>query len=419
MNDNDITKIEKDVIERFKNEPVLNTLPFSVKSYVKCKKDGISTEYDIVIYLNNVPYAVVEIKRSLRNIVFMESAKRAVIVAFNLLDCNYGIITNGIDFYICDSQNTKNFQKLDFHKIVSVLQNNDIQSEIIIFFQSEIESILKKHNMECFVKRFENVGGQFRFKENAETDFWHSMLNNSESFPTKIYRYTTLDTVLFLLNNRTYRMNGIVGMNDCSEIDYFDDYCYPDEKQNPSYQILNNLYLSSCSLLYDDLTMWRLYGDEAKGVCLTFEIKSKEAQDFLLQSVSYAEGKKKHHKLDIVKEIISNHFVLNEIDKWKHFFKAKDYSIEKEIRLLFIDEDKSNDESIVVKKDWLKTNNSSIINPYIDINIDSEKFPLTLTEVMLGPKCPEMATNEEQLKELIRQKGYSIAVETSSIKNYR
>ena len=164
--------------------------------------------------------------------------------------------------------------------------------------------------------------------------------------------------------------------------------------------------------------MWRLYGDDAKGVCLTFEINNKHTQDFLLQSVSYAKDKGKDENLDLIKKLMSKHFVFQEIDKWKHFFKAKDYTIENEIRLLFMD-DKSN--KAVKTRDWLKTNNSSIINPYIEFNIDSEEFPLTLSEVMLGPKCPEKETNEEQLKELIRQKGYvnQIDVKSSSIKNYR
>lgn len=416
MNDNVITKIEKDVIERFKNEPVLNKSPFSVESNVRWKKNSYSAEYDIVIKYDGIPYAVVEIKRSLLNKFTFEHAKRITTLAFKLVNCNYAIITDNNDFYICDSRNTDNYQKLDFPSIISVLQKNaDIQNVANELLCGEIESILKKHNMESFVAQLGNTNGQYSFKGKSESDFWCSLLEQNGESVTKIYRYTTLDTVFFLLKNGTFRMNGIIGMNDKSEIDYFDDYCYT-SKNKPSYQILNNLYLSSCSLLYDNLTMWRLYGDEAKGVCLTFELNDKNTQDFLLQSVSYAKDTGKNDKLDLIKQLISKHFVFKDIDKWKHFFKAKDYSVEEEIRLLYMD-DESN--KIVKNRDWLKTNDSLIINPYVEFDIDSEGFPLTLTEVMLGPKCPEIATNQEQLKELIRQKGYSIAVEQTSIKNYR
>ena len=210
-------------------------------------------------------------------------------------------------------------------------------------------------------------------------------------------------------------MNGIVGMNDTSEIDYFDDYCFT-SKNKPSYQRLNNLFLSSCSLLNDDLTMWRLYGDDAKGVCLVFEIRPDMQKEFMLQMVSYANEKKKNDKLDLIKELIKKKVVFNDIDKWKHFFKAKDYSIEKEIRLLFADDSKTD---VVKNRDWLKTSDHSIINPYVEFELSNPGFPLELKEIVLGKKCPEQATNIYQLKELIRQKNYKIDVKPSSIKNYR
>lgn len=405
--------VEQETINRFKDSD-LNKSPFSVEPNVRWRTGSIATEFDIVIKFNNIPLAVVEVKRSLQQLSVFNMAKRQIDTAFKVLNCYYGIITDNREFYFCE-KNVKEYRKLDFDKMIAILHQH-IGSPRVESEQStikDIESCLEQCGLSDFIGKIEENDGSYYFKDDEEFLFWKKLLELEKDSPQLLYRYTSLDTVFFLLKNCMYRMNGIVGMNDTSEIDYFDDYCYT-SKNKPSYQRLNNLFLSSCSLLYDDLTMWRLYGDDAKGVCLAFEIKPDMQKEFMLQMVSYANEKKKNNKLDLIKELIKKKVVFNDIDKWKHFFKAKDYSIEEEIRLLYIND-------LPNKRDWLKTNDSFIINPYVEFDINSKEFPLTLTEVMLGPKCPEKETNEEQLKELIRQKNYPrpIDVKTSSIKNYR
>ena len=313
--------------------------------------------------------------------------------------------------------NNKNYQKLDFNTVKSILQKHSFEawSEPKQLLHSSLEEILYHYGFGGLVREFKEFDGKIYFSDGAERLFWKQLLERGNERPsTTIFRYTSLDTVFFLLKNGTYRMNGIVGMNDTSEIDYFDDYCYTSKNQ-PSYQILNNLFLSSCCSLEDNLTMWRLYSDDAKGVCLEFENMYYDSE-FMLQRVSYADEVGVNLKLDLIKELIKNNVVFYEIDKWKHFFKAKDYSVENEIRLLFSDDLKT---SIVKNRDWVKTSDHSIINPYVEFEISNPEFPLKLKTIVLGPKCPEQTTNEYQLKELIRQKNYLIDVRTSLIKNYR
>ena len=96
-------------------------------------------------------------------------------------------------------------------------------------------------------------------------------------------------------------------------------------------------------------------------------------------------------------------------------FRVEDYSIEQEVRLLFFD----NANPYVKNREWIKTTDHSIINPYVEFDINNTKFPLILKEIILGPKCPEKLTNEYQLNELIQQKEYLIEVKSSSISNYR
>ncbi len=407
--------VEQETINRFKDSD-LNKFPFAVESNVRWREGSDAFEFDMVIKYNSIPLAVVEVKRSLMQLHSMVNAKRHIDRAFKILGCNYGIVTDNTNFYLCDKTNKK-YHKYDFENIILLLINHSktfgiktTQTTI-----NDIDIILKKNKFGAFVGKLEENDNKYFFKDNEETLFWERLLKPKKGTHRKLYRYTSLDSIFFLLKNGTYRMNGIVGMNDTSEIDYFDDYCFT-SKNKPSYQRLNNLFLSSCSLLNDDLTMWRLYGDDAKGVCLVFEIRPDMQKEFMLQMVSYANEKKKNDKLDLIKELIKKKVVFNDIDKWKHFFKAKDYSIEKEIRLLFADDSKTD---VVKNRVWLKTSDHSIINPYVEFELSNPGFPLELKEIVLGKKCPEQATNIYQLKELIRQKNYKIDVKPSSIKNYR
>lgn len=404
--------VEQQIINQFKNSK-LNKPPFNIESNVKWRKGIKSFEFDIVIKYNSIPLAIVEIKSSFQQPGLMNAAKLQIKNAFNILNCYYGIIADDREFHLC-KKNSNEYQKLDFENIIEILINHknpifEDKQHII----SKINEILEQYGYDSFVGKIVENDGKCYFKNNEETSFWRELLNSDKDVPKLLYRYTTLDTVLFILKNGIYRMNGIVGMNDSSEIDYFDVYCY-NGNNKPSYKILNNFFLLSCSSLKDNLTMWRLYGDNAKGVCLVFEVEPIMPKEFILQNVSYAKnGKDKN--LALIKQLIKHHLVFNDIDKWKHFFKAEDYSIEQEVRLLFFD----NANPYVKNREWIKTTDHSIINPYVEFDINNTKFPLILKEIILGPKCPEKLTNEYQLNELIQQKEYLIEVKSSSISNYR
>ena len=106
-----------------------------------------------------------------------------------------------------------------------------------------------------------------------------------------------------------------------------------------------------------------------------------------------------------------------QLSAWKHFFKPFDYNVEKEIRLIFFDDEKK--DNGVINHEWIKTWSHSIIIPIVDFKLNSPNFPLQLKEILLGPKMPERDTNKSQLEGLISQKGYTITVKKSVIDNYR
>lgn len=402
---------EQEVINKFRNSD-LNKTPFSVESNIEWRNGHNVFEFDIVIRYDNIPLAVVEIKQSLKNLHSIGLAKKQITRAFDFFNCKYGVITDNDDFYLFEINNRENYEKLNLNEIISKIQQVSEPKQLVI---ENLKQILDNNDLGEFVGKLEQHDGAIYFKDNEETLFWEKLLESKENCPKLLYRYSTFDTAFLILKNGTYRMNGIVGMNDTSEIDYFDDYCYTN-KNKPSYQILNNLFISSCCSLKDNLTMWRLYGDDAKGICLVFEIRHNDNKDFMLQTVSYANDKNKNDRLELLRKLLKNKVVFNDIDKWKHFFKASDYSIEKEIRLLFSGDIKTENGDEI---GWIKTAGHSIINPYVEFDITKPEFPLKLKEIVLGPKCPEIKTNENQLKEIIRFKGYDIEVKTSSIKNYR
>jgi len=245
-----------------------------------------------------------------------------------------------------------------------------------------------------------------------------------------------------MLNYISFRMSGIVGMNDKSEVNYVDVYLNgvqkPISKEHPNTIIaLNKRYITSCTKFSrkDDLTLWRLYSDDAKGVCLVFQVKQNNLNNHvLLQKVKYADKFGKHKELDLLKQIKENvetitgfKFEFRKIGYWKHFFKPFDYAIEEEVRLLIID----NDSLGKIKADWVRTYTHSIINPVMDFRLNSGSFPIQLREIILGPKCPEQETNLVQLQEMIRRKRREITeksydsnfntlkVGLSEIKHYR
>lgn len=407
---NDFIFQRQKTINRFLDSD-LGKNPFSVTPDVKWHAETVS-HFDILVHYKSIYLAVVEITQSLQEATNMELAKLRISEAFHIINCHFGIISDNTDFYICEINNNE-YHKFDFEGVVNFIINHQFVHDLIYKQDyTNISSILNNNKLEDFVERLQKIDGHFSFSENDETNFWQKLLKLEGKDFTTIYRYTSLDAALSILNNKTYRMYGIVGMNDKSEIDYFDEYCYA-AKDMISYQELNNLFLSACSLLKDNLTMWRLYGDDAKGVCLSFDINPNIINDFVLQTISYADDEKKDANLDIIHDLLNANVVFSDIGKWKHFFKTKDYSIEQEVRLLFQNKDS------VKKRDWIKSNDYSIINPYVEFDLFDSEFPLTLKEIVLGPKCPEKETNKYQLIDLINQNNLPISVNISDIKNYR
>ena len=280
--------------------------------------------------------------------------------------------------------------------------------------------------------RFDNTTKRCYVDENEEREFFRTLLD--PYLEEYICRYTTYETLERILREKKQSVCSIVCMNDETECYYADEYL---EKHGGSkdkdvletdYEELNKCQISSCThiLLADKLSLWRMYGDDGKGVCLKFKINKELLKDkgFYLYEMSYAfPSEDKHKDLDVVSELkqlrVKDYaFEFKAWHIWKHFFKPIHYIDEREIRLLYIKQDSD-------QFKWIRTSDSKILAPVIEFEIEkgNNEFPLVLSEIILGPKFPEAATNAAQIKyfktlQQIEEDG-DCPVTISKIKGYR
>ncbi len=464
-------KSEAEIIHIVVNklEEALKQTGLRIKIEDRWKTVNSMSIFDIVIYKGAIPLVLIEIKKSIDSNIFLSQAIEQVRKGMSITNSRFGVVSDSERFYFYDRINKEsNFTLSSFEEIVNQIikperikvlkKDKEIVLKIIIEaankYLYENKDFLSYLKNKTFYNKiiFDNNSSSFHFSEDEsginsfENQFFIKMFGEFKD--TKICRYTTLNTLYEMLKNISFRMSGLVGMNDKSEVNYVELYF---EKENNKTLVekplnkehhntisaINNRYITSCSKIIrkDDLTLWRLYSDDAKGVCLVFNVKKDNLNNHvLLQKVKYADEYGNHKELDFIKEIIDKveiktgfKFEFKKLGVWKHFFKAYDYSIEEEVRLLIID-NKSLSE---LKKDWVMTYTHSIFNPVIDFRLNSKLFPIHLKEIILGPKCPEYEINQVQIKEMVRRKKRDITeqnldsnledlkIELSSIKHYR
>lgn len=286
--------------------------------------------------------------------------------------------------------------------------------EMLQNLQVEFDQVTKR----CCVKN-----------KNNEHNFFKTILKSYEE--EYICRYMTYGSLERILREKKQSVCSIVCMNDETECYYADDYVtnHGDEKVKDAllmnYEELNDCQISSCTdiMMADNLSMWRLYGNDATGVCLKFKVRKDllDVKLFYLYHVSYADEDNKHKELDLIArlrdlKIREYSFEFKTWYIWKHFFKPVYYKDEKEVRLLYFKQDRD-------QLKWI--NAGSIMAPVIEFGIEQGKndYPLVLSEIMLGPKFPEAKTNAVQIGYWKQMQGIeeedSCLVVQSKIQGYR
>lgn len=312
----------------------------------------------------------------------------------------------------------------------SPLDSEEYLSEIVKIIKKHLKSLHEQDSVDKFMSRLtkeyiKSDSAEVSFTPDVEKAFFEALLGKVSD--TSIVRYTSKNTLYQIMDAGTFGMCSLNCMNDSSELDYADKYVKA--VRNPienSIKECNDIFITSTceKSMSDDLLMWRLYAQNAEGVCLNLEIKEDiKDPNFYLYPISYGKSDKQHSELDMIKAITSwsisgPKFVFKNWKIWKHFFKSHHFKYEKEIRLLYYNNPMSNTASLR----WIHDSYTGIASPILIFTAND--FPLELRKVIIGPRDMQSFTNTVQLNERVTSTTFKGSVNTpfceeSKIKIYR
>lgn len=122
----------------------------------------------------------------------------------------------------------------------------------------------------------------FTLDNKSEKKMFSALLGSNKF--SKVCRYTSLDSLTRIVSEQKISLCSIIGMNDRRECDYAANKIGGVRDSAEAGEMLdksNSCFIMSCveEKMKDDLTMWRLYEDGGKGVCLTFNVRNDERED--------------------------------------------------------------------------------------------------------------------------------------------
>lgn len=422
-------EVENIVLSKFE-ESISSTKYSLTRNYRFQSSESRSFEVDGLIKTEEgYPYAVIEVKLNANP--NDSRVKQQLVDCLSLTQSKYGILADKDSYYLIEPTNS-DFKKFNYDELVKklfdkVFDFHPQRKKICDYLNKEFAflDLTFMENDICF------DDNKFFINEKIERKFINQLFK-FENFTKPVYRYTTLNTGFEILKNNSIRMMGIAGMNDISEVDYVENYLYPSPNIRPLSPEINHVFITSCSDdKDDDLTQWRLYADDAKGIRLKFTTndypdKKKSSGKFIIRSVKYIDVKTSQeltqlkNLIDYVYRITGYTLIFSTFHEWCHFIKPTDYKIEAEVRVLY-KSPKSKKSKFNKPSGWLLASELNIINPYMDFKLG--QFPLTIENIKLGPKCPEKRTNLFQIKTLAQEKTklkiHNNFVLESDVKNYR
>jgi len=292
---------------------------------------------------------------------------------------------------------------------------NEIVAQIEKSFGSKIHTsdILYDPAAQCYL-----------LKKEAEEKLIKDLIPVHDTEQEEIAKYTTFDTLIAILKSNKIRMNSIASMNDKTETDFLEDKIknYKDkyERDLDKYLFADKEFIISFTKRVDDLDMWRLYGDNAQGICLVFKRKDKENDE--LYKINYVDPENPTlAKIDEFNNLLKSkniRFYFWLLHKYCHFIKHTDYHSEDEYR--YLERSDSPD-------GWFVNRDNGILTPFIEKSLkqedeDRNSYPFILQKIILGPAMRENDVNMTQVFYMITHKDeYTTvnAVSTSKIDSYR
>lgn len=409
---------------RYKNTPValieIRTRLVIPENIANRLKYDINTRYRIYIVTDGVTLNVFDISKN-------SSSSNSLYKGTDFL-----MINNQLQFLFdepkstdeIESQVTNIFTELT-QKLIGLKKERLLKDSVYtlpVILKADISSAISIDHVAKIVKSRTSNGDD---DKNLEYILFDLLVDDPWRMdrPRLVYRYTTFDAIFSTLHYLSYRLNGIQGMNDQTEgifilKEFFNDQNLEEDSKEIN-QRLNDVFISSCSMKKDNLTMWRLYGDNSKGASLTIEVNDSLKSPFLVKKISYFQGQKDR----LVREISFATAQLKEIgykldrnafSLVPFFLKSNHFSTEEEVRILF-DKSKHGISNQTVKFDWGISNPYTIVRPFVDIKLliqsapdnstHNDFLPIKIKEVILGPNCPFGDKNVFQIKSLLTTLG--------------
>lgn len=392
-------------------------------------------KYNIVIYYKKETLMAIKILNEFYSLPVSNSAlvqHTYILNKLNRTDIKFFVYYLGEkNIYLYDKEIYNDFLKVPFDDVIDTIKCRKLSRhrpkineviEELKFRLNDISLILPDYLLSTLekVKSFLNKESIFydeeekeiHFKTTVEDEFFNLFLPKVKD--KQICRYTSVNNLFKTLQNKNHCMLTITCMNDRGELTYADEKVGAvSRNDSPSKERVkedNECFILSCCDIdkVDNLTFWRLYGDNAKGVCLIYEVDENliDNKRFFFSPVSYGNEDGRHYDLEIIRAIMNIDFngwkfVFKRWHIWKHFFKSSIFTDENEIRLLYkpgVDKDGFS---------WIRDNSNGIISRIktFGINDDKIKFPLKLRKVIVGPKCNELDSVVSQLNYMNKCQG--------------
>lgn len=313
-------------------------------------------------------------------------------------------------------------QKLPINEIFAIIfgiPNTDptIRSQIVQLTQDIFHVDLIEDDIQ-----YDYLRDCYQLSSDKETELLGDLLPESFSdLDQELYKYTSLSTLVATLNSRKMRLNSIVGMNDKTETNFLPDikknFKESIESSGDEYYFANQAFITSFTTYTPKgLDMWRLYGDNGKGVCMVFKTK-KDTDLTALRQVKYVSPnapilkQAKAFLVALKKQKIKFRFQVFE-DSLR-YIKHQDFKSEKEIRLLI---------NTTTPSQWVISSDNGILAPCIELPFNTEfsnAYPLKLVRIVLGPALKNPDIMYYQLIEMLRGIDVSVEIEKSKINTYR
>lgn len=299
---------------------------------------------------------------------------------------NYNLLKKLIEH--CIKNSSKDTHQVYYNTLLSLVEKKNYKQ-----LKSELETI-DKDELKEISDNVNIIKDKLKYRVEGE-DFIH---------------YTSLNTLKFLLykiddkdNYPRLRLSNARQMNDPNEGYTFlnligikkEELSQTDYDTSPFF-FASMTQTGNGQNLDDSLPMWKQYGDDAKGINLTYhsdyiqklmddgieiyKVCYNVKEDLLEEEINAIESafdKIKKHTSDKRQEYFS--LALNLIDDIRYLFKDADYSYENEYRIIKSYEGKENDIFI--------SENSNSVIPGLYSYIDQE---LKYSKIKLGPKCDDI-----------------------------